>query len=284
MSKIRGVIVTGASSGIGLECAKWLSGRGFHVFAGYRRKPDGERLKEIAPGRVTPVILDVTDQASITSAVNVVSKSSEEIAPFALLNNAGIVVAGPLEMLPLESFRSQIEVNLTGSLAVTQAFLPLLRAHHGRVVLMGSVLGSFALPFLGPYSCAKFALRALADSMNMELSGTGVSISLIEAGGIDTPIWEKSLRKAMDIAGHLPNTRWESYLDDGRSAMGYMMRLSKRGTSPVKVAQIVEKALTERIPRKKYRVGPYSRFVARVLPLFPTGFRQAILRRVILRR
>ena len=182
MQKTRGVIVTGASSGIGLECATWLAGHGFHVFAGVRKKADGERLEKAVPGRISAVLLDVTDAASIKSAVKAVSKCPADIVPYALVNNAGISIAGPLEMLPVEAFKKQIDVNLTGQLAVTQAFLPLLRAHHGRVFLMGSILGRFSLPFLGAYSCAKYALEAMAECLSMELAGTGVSVSIVRAG------------------------------------------------------------------------------------------------------
>jgi NAD(P)-dependent dehydrogenase (short-subunit alcohol dehydrogenase family) len=284
MQKKKGVIITGASSGIGLECALWLAGRGFHVFAGVRRKPDGDRLKTLAPDTITPLLLDVTDPASIKAAVTAVSRCPDEISPFALINNAGIAIAGPLEMLPIDSFKTQIEVNLIGQLAVTQAFLPLLRAHHGRVFLMGSILGRFALPFLGAYSCAKFALEALAESMGMELAGTGVSVSIIEPGNVATPIWEKSKGMALQIAGDLSESRWNMYLDDARSALGFVERLAKKGIPAKKVAQVIEKALSAKTPRKRYTIGSDSAFLGRVLPVFSTGMRQAILRRAMLRR
>ncbi len=284
MQKTRGVIVTGASSGIGFECARWLAGHGFHVFAGIRRRPDAERLEKAVPGKITAVILDVTDAASIKSAVKAVTKCPADIVPFALVNNAGISIAGPLEMLPVDSFKKQIDVNLVGQLAVTQAFLPLLRAHHGRIFLMGSILGRFALPFLGAYSCAKFALEAMAESLSMELTGTGVSVSIVEPGNISTPIWEKSKATAMEIAGDLSESKWDMYRDDARAALGYVERLSAKGLQPARVAQVIEKALNAREAKKKYTVGPDSAFLGRLLPLFPTGLRQAILRRVVLRR
>jgi NAD(P)-dependent dehydrogenase (short-subunit alcohol dehydrogenase family) len=284
MQKTRGVIVTGASSGIGFECARWLAGHGFHVFAGIRRKPDAERLEKAVPGKITAVILDVTDAASIKSAVKAIGKCPADIVPFALVNNAGISIAGPLEMLPVDSFKRQIDVNLVGQLAVTQAFLPLLRAHHGRVFLMGSILGRFALPFLGAYSCAKFALEAMAESLSMELTGTGVSVSIIEPGNISTPIWEKSKATAMEIAGDLSDSKWDMYRDDARAALGYVERLSEKGLQPARVAQVIEKALNAREAKKKYTVGPDSAFLGKLLPVFPAGLRQAILRRVVLRR
>ncbi len=280
----RGVIVTGASSGIGLECARWLSGRGYHVFAGVRKRADAERLEKLAPGKILAIILDVTDPASIASAVKIVSKNPSNVLPFALVNNAGITIAGPLERLPIESFKTQIDVNLTGQLAVTQAFLPLLRAHHGRVLLMGSILGRFALPFLGAYSCAKFAIEALAETLSMELAGTGVSVSVIAPGNVATPIWEKSKEVALRTAGDLSGMEWDVYRDAARSALGFVARLSVRGMPPVRVAQAVERALSARVPRKRYTVGLDSGFLGRVMPVFSPAFRQAILRRVVLRK
>ncbi len=280
----QGIIVTGASSGIGMECARWLSSRGFHVFAGIRKKPDAERLEKLAPGRITPVTLDVTDAASIKSAVKAIAKCPGGIAPYGLVNNAGISIAGPLELLPIESFRKQIEVNLTGQLVMTQAFLPLLRARHGRVIFMSSILGRFALPFLGAYSCAKFALEALAESLVMELAGTGVSVSIIEPGNIATPIWERSKGTALELAGDMSEDRWDPYREGARGFMGYMERAATAGIAPVKVAQAVEKALTARTPRRRYTVGSDSGFLSRALPVLPAGLRHWILRRVVLRR
>jgi len=261
-----------------------LAGHGFHVFAGVRGKADGERLEGAVAGKITALTLDVTDAASIKSAVSRISQKPNEIVPYALVNNAGISIAGPLEMVPIDFFKKQIDVNLTGQLAVTQAFLPLLRAHHGRVLLMGSILGRFALPFLGAYSCAKYALEAMAESLGMELSGTGVSVSIVEPGNISTPIWEKSRGAALEIAGDLSESRWDIYRDDARAALGFVARLSEKGIPPVRVAQVIEKALTARVPKKKYTVGADSAFLGRVIPIFPSALRQAMLRRVVLRR
>ncbi|HTP59566.1 MAG TPA: SDR family NAD(P)-dependent oxidoreductase, partial [Spirochaetia bacterium] len=160
----------------------------------------------------------------------------------------------------------------------------LLRAHHGRVILMGSVLGKFALPFLGAYSCAKFALEAMAESLSMELAGTGVSVSIVEPGNIATPIWEKSKITAMEIAGDLSDSKWDMYRDDARAALGYVERLARKGIQPVRVAQTIEKALKARVAKKKYTVGADSAFLGKLLPVLPVRMRQAILRRVVLRR
>lgn len=254
------------------------------MFAGFRKEPDAARLERLAPGHITPVKLDVTDAASIKSAVKAIEKCPNGVVPYGLVNNAGIVIAGPLELLPIDAFRMQIDVNLIGQLAVSQAFIPLLRSHHGRIILMGSILGRFALPALGAYSCSKFALEAMAEALSMELAGTGVSVSLIAPGNIESPVWEKSLKTALDIAGDLSGRDWDPYRDAIEPAMGYLTRLPERGISAEKVALAVERALTKRTPKKRYAVGLDSVFLGRLLPAFPAGMRQAILRRVVLRR
>jgi len=211
MQNSKAVLVTGASSGIGKECALRLASSGFRVFAGVRKDQDGERLKAEASGSVTPVLLDVTDSASIARAAQSVSRALDADSLHGLVNNAGIAVAGPLEMLPLDALRRQLDVNVIGQIAVTQAFLPMLRAAHGRVIIMGSILGRLALPFVGAYSAAKFALEALAESLGMEVRPFGVSVSIIEPGNIATPIWNKSKSTAMDTAGDLNAGKWDLY-------------------------------------------------------------------------
>jgi NAD(P)-dependent dehydrogenase (short-subunit alcohol dehydrogenase family) len=284
MQASRAVIVTGASSGIGLECARWMTGHGIRVFAGVRKPTDAERLEKLAPGAITAVILDVTDAASISAAVETVARRLGDVPLSGLVNNAGIAVAGPLEMLPLAEFRKQIEVNVVGQLAVTQAFLPLLKAGRGHIVIMGSILGKFALPFAGAYSCAKFALEALSESLGMELRGTGVSVSIIEPGNIATPIWEKSKGSALAMIGDTENHKWDFYRESGMAFMRYAERSSRTGISPQTVARVVTKALTARRPRRRYTVGWDSRILGRAIPALPPFFRQALVRSFVLRK
>src|SRR6266568_4897165 len=165
MSTPGSVVVTGASTGIGEACALRLDRRGFRVFAGVRREVDGGALKQKASSRLTPILLDVTDASSIKSAAAAVVAALGEEGLSGLVNNAGIAIAGPLEFLPIDELRRQFEVNVIGQIAVTQAFLPLLRKGHGRIVNMGSIAGKSALPFTGPYCASKFALEALTDSL-----------------------------------------------------------------------------------------------------------------------
>ncbi len=293
MSNQKAVVITGASSGIGLACARRLASRGFRVFAGVRKQADADRLAALAPdgaahtggvGSISPIILDVTENASIAAATEDVRRRLGEAPLHGLVNNAGITVAGPLEMLPIDQFKKQLDVNLVGQIAVTQAFLPLLRKSHGRIVIMGSILGRFALPFLGAYSCAKFALEAVADTLNMELAGSGITVSIIEPGNIATPIWEKSKETAMDMIGDLSQSKWDNYRDLGLAFLRYVDHTAKTGIQPDRVAAAVEKALSSRNPRRRYPVGPDSTFLGRFVPVLPPSIRQALVRRYVARR
>jgi NAD(P)-dependent dehydrogenase (short-subunit alcohol dehydrogenase family) len=187
-------------------------------------------------------------------------------------------------MLPPEALRRQFGVNVIGQIAVTQAFLPMLRAAHGRVVIMGSILGRLALPFVGAYSAAKFALEALAESLAMEVRPFGVSVSIIEPGNIATPIWSKSKSTAMDTAGDFNAGKWDLYRAAAESFQRYTDRASASGISPSRVALVVEKALSARKPRSRYTVGWDSRFLGHVAPLAPGRFRQWIVLKVVLRK
>ena len=169
-----------------------LDTQGFRVFAGVRLAPAGQELKRRASDRLTPVILDVTQADSIRTAAEAIGQAVGSDGLAGLVNNAGIVVAGPLELLPIEELRRQFEVNVIGNVAVTQALLPLLRQGRGRIVNMGSLNGVMAPPYFGPYSASKFALEALSDCLRVELRKWGISVSLIEPGSVKTPIWEKS--------------------------------------------------------------------------------------------
>ena len=157
------IVITGASSGIGEACALYLDELGYRVFAGVRKPAAGEALKAKASKRLAPVILDVTDVASIDRAVETVKAAVGAAGLAGLVNNAGIGVGGPLEVVPLADLRKQFEVNVIGQVAVTQALLPLLRQGRGRIVNMGSIAGRATMPFMGPYSASKFALEALTD-------------------------------------------------------------------------------------------------------------------------
>lgn len=249
------IVITGASTGIGEACALLLDQLGFCVFAGVRKDVDGQALKQKASPRLIPILLDVTDAESITSAVETVTNAVGDGGILGLVNNAGIAVPGPLELLPIADFRHQIEVNVTGQLAVTQGFLGLLRQSQGRIINMGSISGRSAAPFLGAYNASKFALEGLTDVMRMELRPWGISVSIIEPGAIATPIWEKSLSQADSAKENLPPSALNLYGDAMNAVRKSMGVIASKGISADVVAQAVVHALTAKHPKTRYLVG-----------------------------
>jgi len=261
------LLITGASTGIGRACAYYLDEMGYQVFAGVRQLSDGEALKSQASDRLTPVLLDVTDEGTIARALRQVQDGVGS-GLVGLVNNAGIAAAAPLEFIPLDVLRRQMEVNVIGQVAVTQAFLPLLRQSVGRVVFISSISGRVASPLLGPYAASKFALEALADTLRRELYPWGLKVSVVEPGRVDTPIWEKSVAAADGLVERLPAEAHALY-----GAMFARNRLSAlrpyRGAPVEAVARAVAHALTSRRPKTRYLVGRDARLVAPFLRLLP---------------
>jgi NAD(P)-dependent dehydrogenase (short-subunit alcohol dehydrogenase family) len=249
------ILITGASTGIGEGCARWLDARGHRVFAGVRRPEDGDRLMTGSSARLTPVRLDVTEVASIVSALASVEAASGDAGLDGLVNNAGIAVGGPLEYVPLDGLRRQLEVNVIGQVAVTQAFLPLLRRARGRIVFMGSIGGRVATPFLAPYCASKFALEAIADALRIELQPWGMHVSMIEPGSIATPIWTK--RPDGDVTAD--DARRPALSRDYGAALAafrsVLTHTAQRGLPTDAVSTVVEHALTSARPRPRYVVG-----------------------------
>lgn len=278
--KRQAILITGASTGIGAATALHLDRLGFRVFAGIRKPADGERLAEQASDRLTPVRLDVTDTEAIAAAREQIGAAVGEDGLAALINNAGIVVGGPLELLALDELRRQLEINVIGQVAVTQAFTPLVRQARGRIVNIGSTSGIIAAPFMAPYAASKFALRAISDSLRLELRPWGIKVTLIEVGPVATPIWEKS------IAGM--DDRWNDVSDEGRELYGpiyeKMRKVAKdRSQLGIPVEQVVGAivhAAAAPNPRTKYVVGPVARQF-KLLALLPDPLRDRLVLRHI---
>jgi NAD(P)-dependent dehydrogenase (short-subunit alcohol dehydrogenase family) len=245
------ILVTGASTGIGRASAFRFAELGYRIFAGVRKTSDAETLKAESSGKIEPVLLDVTRPESIAQAL--AAAGDEPLA--GLVNNAGIAIIGPLELLPIDAWRRQFEVNVIGLVAVTQAFLPLLRRGRGRIVNIGSIAGRSALPGSGAYDSTKFAVEAITDVLRMELHPFGISVSVIEAGAVATPIWEKSLREADELSRQVAPERYALY----RGLMAQVRKEaseSARTALPVSaVVKAVEHALTARKPKTRYLVG-----------------------------
>jgi NAD(P)-dependent dehydrogenase (short-subunit alcohol dehydrogenase family) len=265
---LRTVLVTGASSGIGAACAERLARNGWRVLAGVRREGD-------APKRTEEVLLDVTDPAQIRAAAERIDDLH------GLVNNAGIAIAGPLEILPLENIRRQLEVNVIGQIAVTQALLPALRRSRGRIVFVGSIAGKSALPFLGAYAAAKHALEAVADSLRIELSTWGIEVTIVEPGSIKTPIWTRSSDRADEWLG--ADERLEELY--GRAIARFRrvaLQRGEAGAPPERVAEVVYEALTAPRPPTRRLVGRDARIRAG-FELLPDRLRDRVYKRVLVR-
>ncbi|WP_038055384.1 SDR family oxidoreductase [Thermus amyloliquefaciens] len=272
---MRRVLITGAGSGIGLATARLLAARGYRVYGGVRKEEDGERLRALG---VEPLLLDVTREEDLLGAREALGGEGL----WGLVANAGVAVAGPLELVPPSAFREALEVNVLGVHATVRAFLPLLRKGQGRVVLMGSVSGLVALPLMGPYAASKFALEALADALRVELRPFGVGVVLIQPGSVATPIWERSARAA---EGYLlpppPGTEgvYGRYLEVARKMA---QRSARAGLPPERVAEAVRHALESPRPRARYLVarrdGAWQTLLLRLLP---AALRDRILARAL---
>jgi NAD(P)-dependent dehydrogenase (short-subunit alcohol dehydrogenase family) len=258
----RTVVITGASTGIGEACALLLDQLGFSVFAGVRKDIDVQKLKQKASQKLIPIFLDVTNAESIAFAVETLTNAVGSDGIAGLVNNAGIAVPGPLELVPIAKFQQQMEVNVTGQLAVTQAFLGLLRQGHGRIVNMGSISGRSAAPLLGAYNASKFALEALTDVLRMELRPWGISVSIIEPGAIATPIWDKSLTQADIAQQNLPDSAHHLYGDTMNAVRKRVGIIASKGISADIVAQTVVHALTAKQPKTRYLVGQDAKIAA----------------------
>jgi NAD(P)-dependent dehydrogenase (short-subunit alcohol dehydrogenase family) len=265
---MKSVVVTGASTGIGWGCVKVLIANGFHVFGSVRRQQDAERLVNEFGANFTPLTFDVTDPTAVAAGARVVEATLAGETLFGLVNNAGVAVPGPLLALKISDFERQLRVNVTGQLIVTQAFAPLLGAgarrneSPGRIVMMSSVGGKNAAPFIGAYSASKFALEGMSESLRRELMLFGVDVIVIAPGTIRTPIWDKAEVddfSALDSSPYAPAiARFRRYMVEGGRA----------GLRPERIGETVRTALTSPRPKTRYTVtpNPFQNFMVLTLP------------------
>jgi NAD(P)-dependent dehydrogenase (short-subunit alcohol dehydrogenase family) len=196
----------------------------------------------------------------------------------AVVNNAGVVVGGPIEAVPLAELRRQLEVNVVGQAAVTQAVLPRLRESRGRLVFVSSLSGRVATPLSGPYNASKFALEGMADALRMELAPWGIRVVLIEPAQTDTDLWRQADGALNDAVAALSTEHRELY---ARHIAGFRKSIprSQRMAAPVDgVAATIERALTARRPRARYVVGASARAQAFFVWLTPTSVLDLVLR------
>ena len=265
-------VVTGASTGIGLGTVRVLTQRGWHVFGSVRKPADAERLtSEFGSAAFTPLLFDVTDQAAVRAGADRVAEALAGGTLAGLVNNAGVVVPGPLALIEPDEMRRQFEINFIGQLHVTQAFLPLLgsdrsrQGRPGRVINMSSVGGKVGFPYIGPYIASKHALEGFSESLRRELLLYGIDVIIVGPGSVATPIWDK--------AEEFDTTPYDDsdYRDSYRKFQKLFVEQGKReGLAPEAVGAVVARALTAKRPKTRYAVVPnpiQNWFLPRWLPV-----------------
>lgn len=265
---VRSALVTGASTGIGRACVEKFVAEGWQVFASVRKAEDGERLKAGIGEAVVPLLFDVTDGPAIARASDEVREALMGATLGALVNNAGIAVAGPLLHLPVAEMEKQMDVNVTGQLRVVQAFAPLLGADRslsgapGRIVNISSVAGFSAAPFVVPYACSKFALEAFTQGLRRELTPYGIDVVAINPGPIATPIWDKAETVDPEQYAHT------DYIKPIRRLVNYMLDRGRNGLPPSRVADAVWAAVTSPKPKLNTIVTPepFTQWLLGVMP------------------
>lgn len=276
----RTALITGCSTGIGRATALRLDGSGWTVYAGVRKDEDAERLAAAGTDRLAPLIVDVTDDGSIAAAAERVAADSPA-GLTGLVNNAGVAYTGPLEFVPLDELRHQLEVNLVGQVAVTQAMVPALRRASGRIVNVTSIGGLVATPFYGPYVASKFALEAISDCLRGELRPWGIETIAIEPGSIDTEIWSTGLEQFERTEQRLPEAAEPLYGRAIRSLRRTSRETGDRGIPADVAAAAIERALTTGRPRARYRVGRDARAMALLSRLLPDRTWDRLLARIM---
>lgn len=256
MAEHKTAVITGASTGIGFATAKYLAGKGWRVFAGVRKPDDADRLRSELGDQVTPLTMDVTKAETLNAAAEQVRAALGGATLSALVNNAGIAVAGPLLHLAPEEMERQLDINVTGQMRATQAFAPLLGVERGlsgkpgRIVNMSSVAGFSANPVVVPYSCSKFAMEAFTEGLRRELYMYGIDVVAINPGPIATPIWDKA--EEIDPEQY----RETDYYDTIAGVRDYMLKRGRSGLPPEMVAKAVFRALTDKQPKLNVVITP----------------------------
>jgi NAD(P)-dependent dehydrogenase (short-subunit alcohol dehydrogenase family) len=269
------VLVTGAARGIGRSIVTHLAASGWDVIAGVRSEADAGEITKVDPQRVSSVILDVTDAEQIAALQDSLPERLDGI-----INNAGIVVSGPVESVTPEKWRTQFEVNVIGQLAVTQAVLGRLRKSHGRIVFISSVNGKLAMPLIGAYCASKFALEAAADALRMELRPWKIPVVLVEPAQTDTDIWRTADTMVDETAAGMSPEHRDLYTKHIAGMKKSIPLSQKLAIAPEKVAAVVEEALTARRPHPRYVVGIGPKLQVALMTRLPTPLRDRVLQMV----
>lgn len=253
---MRKILITGASTGIGLACAQYLADKNIYVYAGVRKEVDFEKLVKLHKN-IKPIKIDISKEESIQNCYDTIKSEVKDEDSFALVNNAGIVRAGPLEFIPIEELKFQLDVNITDHVRVSQIFLPLLRrVRDGRLLFTGSQSGFFTSPLMGPYCASKHGIEAIADAFRQELAlNSNIKVVLIQPGQIKTPIWDKSIDKAHEIQEKYPAKAVELYGEAIPKIEARAKDAGLNGAHTDVVSRDVLKALSKSNPKTRYRQG-----------------------------
>lgn len=267
------VVVTGTSTGIGAATAAYLAEQGFRVFAGIR----GMRGNQATTVRLRRVVIDVTDEDSIAAAAEIVADAVGDAGLAGLVNNAGVVKPGPLEHQPLRDFREQLEVNLIGQVAVTQAFLPLIRAGGGRIVNVGSIGGLMALPLHGAYSASKFGIEAISDALRLELRQWGIPVSLVDPGATETAIFGKTLAAIDEVEATLAAIGDTEYEEQIAAVRGLVEKTAANAAPAADLALTIGEALMASKPKPRYLAGRGAKTTANLARAVPDRMKDRLV-------
>ncbi|MEV4150794.1 SDR family NAD(P)-dependent oxidoreductase [Amycolatopsis sp. NPDC049691] len=260
------VVVTGASTGMGAATARELARRGFHVLAGVRREADGKAL--LADG-IEPVILDITNQSHIAALVARIDGDPRQRALRALVNNAGLPCAGPVEVVALDEWRRLFEVNVFGHVALTQALLPALVRSKGRIVNISSLNGKVSMAGYGAYASSKFALEAVSDALRNELAPHGVRVVVVEPGGVKTEMAGLGLTSLSRLSARMTPEQTTRYGALTQALPAHVAAFTEAGVTADIAARTIAKAATDRRPRTRYTIGAMTAFLIRAARFLP---------------
>lgn len=268
------VLITGAAGGIGRAAVQRLASMNYRVFAGVREVGQAKRLSAIG-SNVVPVVLDITDSGSVESAASAVKDALGTEGLDGLVNNAGKIVQGPLELLSMEEIKRQFDVNVFGQIAVTQAFLPLLRKSGGRIVNIGAVTGKTAMPYIGALSASKHALEAVSDALRVELEPWRIHVSHIDPAALGTDIFAKAGAEARHSLNRVPEEKRKLY---EKAIAAVNASFAKQPLSSADVAAVaIVHALSSPRPQTRYAVGKGARLVV-MLSHLPDRLKDRLLK------
>jgi len=263
---MKSAVITGASTGIGLATSTLMIEKGYLVFGSVRSESDANKLQRALGKNFVPLIFDVRDDSGIRQAVGIVRDVLKGNTLSVLINNAGVAVSGPMQFVPMDQMKEQLDINVLGLLSVTQQFLPLLGGveekvpNPGRIINISSVSGRLVTPFMGPYCASKFAVEAMSDALRRELSLYGIKVIVVQPGPIKTEIW----RKAKEDNTSYPNTIFDPYLKNKEQI------IDKRSSGALPVEQVAElllKATEHPSPNSRYLITARSWIIKLVAKL-----------------